>query len=254
MDRSVVPRVANSNQISNGSAPVRAVVFDLFNTLTAPVDDAAFKSARIEMARAVGADPGAFSNAWSAAWRERYDGTNPTVQACVRGVCEAIGVRAHETAIDEASRIRIECTRRALRPRPDALVTLAQLRALGLRTALVSNCIPEVPLIWPTTPYAEAIDEPLFSCDEGLTKPDPTIYLRACERLRVDPRDCAYVGDGAQGELSGAQRVGMRTILITTPGRPTPEYSEQESWRGESIDALSELPGLISGARIAAAD
>ena len=246
--------MADSLQRSNGGAPVRVVVFDLFNTLTPPVDDAAFKSARIEIARAVGAAPNVFSQAWSRAWRERYDGTYPTVQACVRGVCDAIGARAHETAIDEASRIRVECTRRALRPRPDALVTLAQLRALGLRSALVSNCIPEVPLIWPTTPYAEAIDEPLFSCDEGLTKPDPAIYLRACERLRVAPRDCAYVGDGAQGELSGAQRVGMRTILVTTPGRPAPRYSEQESWRGESIDALSELPGLITGAGIAAAD
>ena len=254
MDRSVVPRVANSNQISNGSAPVRAVVFDLFNTLTPPVDDAAFKSARIEMARAVGAAPNVFSQAWSRAWRERYDGTYPTVQACVREVCDAIGARADAAAIDEASRIRIECTRRALRPRADAVATLAQLRALGLQIALVSNCIPEVPLIWPATPYAKAIDEPLFSCDEGLTKPDPAIYLRVCERLKVDPTDCIYVGDGAHGELTGAQRVGMRTILITTPGRPTPEYSEQESWRGESIDALSELPGLISGARIAAAD
>ena len=224
------------------------MVFDLFNTLTAPVDDAAFKTARIEMARAVGADPDAFSHAWSAAWRERYDGTFPTVQACVRGVCEALGAHAEEAAIEEASQIRIDCARRAVRPRADAVATLARLRALGLRTALISNCIPEIPLIWPEIPYAEAIDEALFSCAEGLTKPDPEIYLRACERLRVDPTDCMYVGDGAQGELSGAQRVGMRAILITTPGRPAPETSEQDSWPGEAIDALSKLPGLITGA------
>ncbi len=227
---------------------MRAVVFDLFNTLTPPVDDAAFKTARIEMARAVGADPDAFSHAWSASWRERYDGTFPTVQACVRGVCEALGAHAEEAAIEEASQIRIDCARRAVRPRADAVATLARLRGLGLRTALISNCIPEIPLIWPATPYAGAIDEPLFSCEEGLTKPDPAIYLRACERLRVDPTDCVFVGDGAQGELSGAQRVGMHTILITTPGRTAPKFSEQDSWRGEAIDALSELPGLITGA------
>ena len=224
------------------------MVFDLFNTLTPPVDDAAFKTARIEMARAVGADPDAFSQAWSAAWRQRYDGTYRTIQACVRGVCEALGARPPEAAIKEASRIRVECTRRAVRPRADAVGTLARLRTLGLQIALISNCIPEVPLIWPATPFAGAIDEPLFSCEEGLIKPDPAIYLRACERLRVDPTDCVYVGDGAQGELSGAQRVGMRTILITTPGRPAPKFSEQDSWRGEAIDTLGELPGLISGA------
>lgn len=246
--------MADQHQSMNGGAAVRAVVFDLFNTLTPPVDDAAFKACRIEMAHAVGVDPDAFSQAWSAAWRERYDGTFPTVEACVRGVCEALRARTDAAAIDEASRIRIECTRRALRPRADAVDTLTQLRALGLKTALVSNCIPEVPLIWPTTPYAEAIDEPLFSCEEGLTKPDPAIYLRACERLRVDPSDCMYVGDGAHGELTGAQRIGMRVILVTTPGRTAPEYSEQDSWRGEAINALSELPGLISSARAVAID
>lgn len=233
---------------------MRAVVFDLFNTLTPPVDDEAFNAARIEMARAVGVDPGAFAKAWSHAWRERYDGTYPTVEACVRGVCEAIGARASAAAINEASRIRVECTRRALRPRPDAVPTLIQLRTLGLQTALVSNCIPEVPLLWPTTPYASAIDVPLFSCDEGLTKPDPALYLRACKRLRVDPRACIYVGDGAHGELTGAQRVGMRTILITTPGRPAPKDSEQDSWQGEAINSLGELPGLITGSGAAAAN
>ena len=34
-----------------------------------------------------------------------------------------------------------------------------------------------------TTPFVQAIDEPLFSSVEGLIKPDPAIYLRACERL-----------------------------------------------------------------------
>ncbi|MCY4113326.1 MAG: HAD-IA family hydrolase [Chloroflexi bacterium] len=239
--------MTNQRHDPSGSAPVAAVVFDLFNTLTPPVDDAAFRACRIEMARAVGVDPDAFSQAWSKAWRERYDGTFPTIQACVRGVCAALGAQPDAAAVEEASRIRVQCTRRILRPRPDALAALAQVRALGLQTALISNCIPEIPLLWSTTPYAEAIDEPLFSCVERLTKPDPAIYLRACERLRVDPSDCMYVGDGAQGELTGAQRVGMRTILITTPGRPAEKYSEQESWRGESIDALGELPGLTTG-------
>lgn len=230
------------------------MVFDLFNTLTVPIDDAELKPLRLEMARAVGADPNGFSEAWSDAWREQYDGSYPTIHACVRAVCEAIETRANETAINEASRIRIEWTRRTLQPRADAVASLTQLRALGLRTALVSNCLPDVPVLWPSTPYADVIDEPLFSCVERLCKPGPDIYQRACERLKAHPRDCMYVGDGAHGELTGAQRVGMRAILVATPGRPAPGNSEQDSWRGEKIDALSELPGLITRARSATTD
>ena len=68
----------------------------------------------------------------------------------------------------------------------------------------------------------------------------------------MEPRGCVYVGDGGSRELTGAQRVGMRAILITTPVESAAYSSERASWRGEAIDALSELPGLITGAGAAA--
>ena len=172
----------------------------------------------------------------------------------MRSVCNTIGARIDETAIDAASQIRFEYSRRTLRPRADAVATLDRLRSLGLRTALISDCSPDIPVLWPTTPFAQAIDEPLFSCLEGLTKPDPSIYLRACERLGVEPRVCVYVGDGGSRELTGAQRVGMRAILITTPVESAAYSSERASWQGEAIDTLSELPGLMAAAEAAAAD
>ena len=235
--------------------PVAAVVFDLFNTLTAPVDDVEFRSSLQEMAHAVGADSGAFTQGWFDQWRERFDGTFPTSETGVRVVCDAIGVWVDTEAISEAMRIRAEFSRRTLRPRTDAVATLTQLRALGLRTALISNCSPDVPVLWPTTPFAQTIEEPSFSCVEGLTKPDPAIFLRACERLGMDPQACVYVGDGGDHELTGAESVGMRAVLITTPEERAAAYdSERTSWRGETIEALSELPNLITGAEAAATD
>ena len=239
---------------SSGGASLRAVVFDLFNTLTAPEDDVILTTSLRDMAHAVEADPDAFTQRWFHKWRERFDGTYPTTQASVRAICEAIGSRVDEAALRRANRIWAASSRQSLRPRPDAVATLTRLRTLGLHTALISNCSPDLPDLWPATPLAQAIDEPLFSCVERLVKPDPAIYLRACERLRVDPAQCIYVGDGAHGELTGAQRVGMRAILVTTPGRTAAYDSERVSWPGEAIDALSELPDLITGAEAAAAD
>jgi len=193
------------------------VVFDLFNTLTVPIDRSAYYASLVEMARAVGAEPETFIRGWSDDWRERFGGAHPTTHACVRAVCEAIGTPADEMAIDQAAQIRVDFARRTLEPRADAVATLAKVRSLRLRTALISDCSPDVPLLWPTTPFAPAIEEPLFSCDEGLIKPDPALFVRACERLRVDPRACVYVGDGGNRELTGAASVGMRAVLITTP-------------------------------------
>lgn len=230
------------------------MVFDLFNTLTLPVDRSMFRASLTEMACAVGAEPDAFAQAWSDTWRERFSRAYPTAEADVRSVCTVIGLHIDTEGIRRASQIRAEFARRTLRPRADAVATLVRLRSLDLRTALISDCSPPVPALWSATPFAQWIEEPLFSCAEGLIKPDPALYLRACERLAVAPGACVYVGDGGNGELSGAERVGMRAILIRTPATSAAYDSERTSWPGEAIDALGELPELIIRAGIAAAD
>lgn len=225
---------------------VQAVVFDLFNTLTAPVDDGEFRASVRAIAAAAGMDPEDFTQRWFDLWRERFDGTSGSIEADLRGICEAMEGEADETGIRRAVEIRVEFSRRTLRPRGDAVATLRRLRRMGLRTALLSNCSADVPDLWPSSPYAELIDEPLFSCVEGLVKPDSDFYQRACERLDVGPAACLYVGDGGNHELTGAARAGMRAVLIRTPATRAASYdSERSSWRGEAIDTLSEIPELI---------
>jgi len=73
-----------------GAVQARAVVFDLFNTLTAPVDDESYRASVRSMGMAAGVDPAGFNRTWFDQWRERSDGTFATTAAVVRGVCEAI--------------------------------------------------------------------------------------------------------------------------------------------------------------------
>ena len=222
-------------------------MFDLFNTLTAPVDDVKFRASVTAMALAAGVDPDGFAKGWFDLWRERFDGTFGTTDSGVRGVCEAIGAKVSEASIGRAVEVRVEFSRRTLQPRADAVATLRRLRGMDLRTALISDCSADVPDLWPATPYAKWIDSPLFSCVEGLVKPDPNLFLRACQRLGVGPEACVYVGDGGNHELTGAEQTGMRSVLIRTPeDRAASYHSERRWWRGEAIEALSELPGLIA--------
>ena len=231
---------------------VRAVVFDLFNTLTAPVDAVDFRASIQDMGLAAGVNPDAFTRGWFAVWRQQLDGTLETTEAGVRRVCEAMGAEVAQAHIERAVKVRMEFSRRALRPRGDAVATLRQVRRMGVRTALLSNCTADVPDLWSSLPYAELIDEPLFSCVEGLVKPDPCLYQRACERLGVGPAACIYVGDGDDHELTGADRAGMRAVLIRTPeATAASSLSERGSWRGEAINTLSEIPGLIRTGRAA---
>jgi HAD superfamily hydrolase (TIGR01509 family) len=51
----------------------------------------------------------------------------------------------------------------------------------------------------------------LSSGAEGVRKPDPRIYLRACTRLGVEPRHCLFMDD-SEGNILGASHAGMQTV------------------------------------------
>ena len=56
---------------------------------------------------------------------------------------------------------------------------------------------------------AGLFDAETFSSDCGLVKPEPEIYLTTLHALGVEPADALFVGDGANDELGGAERVGI---------------------------------------------
>jgi epoxide hydrolase-like predicted phosphatase len=57
------------------------------------------------------------------------------------------------------------------------------------------------------------VDVMLYSCEEGMQKPETDFYLLACERLGVHPEEVVFVDDREQC-VEGAQQVGMKAILF----------------------------------------
>lgn len=58
---------------------------------------------------------------------------------------------------------------------------------------------------------AALVDTVLISEAEGLRKPDAALFLRAADRLGVDPARCLFVGDNPEVDILGASAAGMRT-------------------------------------------
>ncbi len=52
----------------------------------------------------------------------------------------------------------------------------------------------------------------------GTAKPDPAIFLAACEALGVAPRQAVYVGDDLRLDVEGAQKAGMRAVWMNRTG------------------------------------
>ncbi|MFQ5810606.1 MAG: HAD family hydrolase, partial [Armatimonadota bacterium] len=209
-----------------------AVIFDLFGTL---IDNYSVQDHRRvlgEVARALGAPEEGFARLWGETYNDRATGAFPTLEASIEHICRELDVQADAARMADALGIRLSLTRRTLVPRGDALETLAELRARGLKTGLISDCSEEVPRLWGETPFASAIEAPVFSCVAGVKKPDPRIYRLACEGLEVEPEACLYVGDGSSRELSGAAAVGMSPVLIRVPYEDTyePHRIDVDEW------------------------
>lgn len=226
-----------------------AVVFDLFGTLVPEFSRSDFYDAVRRMAGILGADAVRFEEEWNATALERQTGRFATVEENVRSICSKLGVDPSDGAADSALDVRLGMYRTWFHPRVGALETLAELRARDYPIGLISMCAPDAPAMWRASPLAPFVDVEVFSSEVGLRKPDAAIYRYAADGLGVDPTACLYCGDGAYGELAGAQAVGMTAYLIADPS-VDPEESltpEREDWDGAVVSDLRELLSVLPG-------
>lgn len=213
---------------------MQAVVFDLWDTLV-DFDPVAGRVFQDKVAARLGRDPDEFAVLWREGRSQRESGP-------LRDYVMALG--AEDSIADEVVALRHASTREMLKPRPGALETLHELRDRGLRVGLITVCSEDVAEIWDETPFPGLFDSAVFSCAVGLRKPDPRIYRLACEELGVEPAQAMFVGDGANDELAGAERVGMRAVLIHREGKG-PLWEEVRDWTGPRITAIPQVLSLL---------
>ncbi|MEP6908806.1 MAG: HAD-IA family hydrolase [Actinomycetota bacterium] len=216
----------------------RAVIFDLWQTLV-PWDHEESKRFGHEVAKVAGVDPERFWDAWLAAHHLPNRNTGPMAEH-LGALFAELGA---EPDLDDLLAMRRERAKRVLVPRPDALPTLEELRRRGHLLGMISVCSEDVPQVWEETPLGREFDATVFSCDVGISKPDARIYEIACERLGVEPAECLFVGDGANDELPGAERVGMTAVQLRAPGEALTE--DGKAWQGASIEHLNEVLHLV---------
>jgi len=106
---------------------------------------------------------------------------------------------------------------------PDTVQALRTASEAGLLIAVVSNIGWDIRVVLNKFGVAHLVDEVVLSYEEGVIKPDPKIFLTACERLGIDPRDVLMVGDSEEAD-GGARAVGAKVAIVealVTAERPT---------------------------------
>jgi HAD superfamily hydrolase (TIGR01509 family) len=198
------------------SDPIKAVLFDWGDTLFAP-PDAARVIAEIAGERGVALAPERARHIWDELWskgktpeelakgRDLSPEAHRTVWTSLFQTADVhvpgIGRELYERVMDPAAWI----------PYPDTGPTLRALRQRGVKTGIVSNVPRDLSDVF--AKHGLVVDAFVHSFQVGAEKPDPRIFLAACERLGTEPAATLMVGDHAVAD-GGATAAGLRFHLL----------------------------------------
>jgi FMN phosphatase YigB (HAD superfamily) len=94
----------------------------------------------------------------------------------------------------------------------DTVSTLRRLNESGVPVAVVSNIGFDMRPMAGAMGFAEYVDGYALSYELGCCKPDPEIFIRACELIGVKPDDTLMVGDNMVD--AGAVRAGCLSLVL----------------------------------------
>lgn len=103
------------------------------------------------------------------------------------------------------------------KPLDETLSIAKGLSEQGIRIGLLTNTEPPSQGFHLSLGY-DFFHGRVFSCSEGLSKPDPQIYKLIASRLDLAPEHCLMVDDRVEN-IAGATHAGMPGHLFTTPAK-----------------------------------
>ncbi|RYR01470.1 hypothetical protein Ahy_B06g080341 isoform A [Arachis hypogaea] len=96
---------------------------------------------------------------------------------------------------------------------PEAEKVFNALRKSGVKLAIVSNFDTRLRPVLRALNCENWFDAVAVSAEVAAEKPNPTIFLKACELLGVNPEDAVHVGDDRRNDVWGARDAGCDAWL-----------------------------------------
>ncbi len=232
---------------------LEAVVFDWGGTLTAGSTIVNFELEDVWRTTARHLDPEReeeLTDALFAAERRFWERTFTTLESgtladLLLAASLDVGLDVTDALLEEAATQHLDAWTPHIAHDPHAVAVLSELQARGLRTALLSNTH------WPRTFHEHflerdglvgLLDVRMYSSELQYVKPHPSVFLETLGAIDVsDPGRAVFVGDRPYDDISGAQAVGMHTVLRANPYVP-PYDVEPDA----VIEGLPELLAAIA--------
>lgn len=103
---------------------------------------------------------------------------------------------------------------------PDALETITQLRARGVKTGVITNALKrDYEQILKKLKLRSFFDVVVGIDTLNKAKPDKEIFLHAVNMLGVHPKQAVFIGDSVSYDYEGARHAGLKPLLIDREGK-----------------------------------
>ena len=189
---------------------IGAVLIDLYDTLAWTE----WPTMRAELEERFGIAEADLIRAFTTTRKARSIGAYGSEEGNLRAILEAAGIAADPALVRELNQGRARAfAENGVHLWDDSIPTLRELRARGLRTAIVSNCDHWTRPIVDQLGLGREADAIVLSFEVGVAKPDPGIYRVALDALDARPEEAVFVDDQA-GYCDGAEALGIGSFLI----------------------------------------
>jgi putative hydrolase of the HAD superfamily len=205
--------------------PPTAVLFDLYDTL---VHASPRRSFYHVVPSALGVSRERWLECYRALGRAAMLGEVPDMTTRVFLACRDAGQPRDRDTVAAVVRDGLPLLYADIAPDPQAIAALDQLRAAGVRLAIVSNAASHSDRLLDIFGLRDRVGATAMSWSLGVLKPDPRIYRAALDALGTRPDEAAFVGDGGDSELAGARELGLRTVLLER-GMPHTESARADA-------------------------
>ncbi len=242
---------------------IRAVIFDLGNTLMYPVASDLWPEViqRGNQAlmdylceRNILTDCNTFMLEFNQRLHQYYDERDKLMieTSTFLVLKELLAEKGYENVSDAVIRDSLDAhyavTQKNWQLEEDAIDCLNTLRQQNYSLGLLSNAgdhrdVLQLVEKFDLSPYFEFI---LTSAGCGYRKPHPRIFQLALEKLNARPEEVAMVGDTLNADIVGANQAGLYSIWITRrTATPRDDTLPLPVTPQATVRSLGELPGLL---------
>lgn len=232
---------------------IEAILFDMNGTLRQRIPDGGWQRQSVERLLFMLGKPDAPASFLDeltrryksyTKWADDHQTSLPEAEIWIRWIAPEC---PREHIEHQAVELMLALRNRNGRPilKPGAAAVISELHRRGYRLGVISNTTSsaDLPRFIEDCGLKTLFEVVILSSELGIRKPGPGIFREATRLMRLDPGQCAYIGNKIAIDIVGAYKAGFGMTMLIRPNNALHASEEDQIKKPDGI--FHELVDLL---------